>query len=811
MLKLNYYLVFILLLGVNCTGRKIKENDNLKNIDLINASWITDSKDLPLSDCEFFEDRPAAIFRKEFFVKKNLKSAKLYISAAGYYIASINGKRTGEICFDPAWTNYSKRIYYSEYDISPFLSADKNCIGVSTGNGFYNLLPIKMWGNNNLREKLPSGNPAFISKLELIYSDGSVEEIVSDNSWKYSYGPIVRNNVYLGDVYDARREIPDWNLPGFDDSSWIESIENEGPGGQLQKTFFPPFQLVKIIKPVSIVSPSDGKYIVDMGVNFTGLYRIKLKGNKGDTVTFRFGERIYENGELNPMTAVAGQIKMKGKGGVCSPDTAWQTDKYIFGENRNISYCPDFTFHVYRYMEISGLDYKPELSDIEGLMIHTNVQNNSLFSSSSGLLNSIQDAAVRTFLSNLISVQSDCPGREKFGYGGDLNATSEAFIYNFDMQAFYRKTIYDWTDAMIDSIFIDTAPYVGIKYCGLSWESAFLITQYMLYLYYNDIDFIKELYPLNLKWMEKAERIHPEGFVDKGLGDHESLEHVPATLIGTSHYLQCARIMKLFAKIFNDKKNETKFESLEKKIQNILLEKFWKQPFKDPINKQTLFSVLLYYKILPEDQEKNAIDSLFNELKRAPSGHFTTGIFGTKYILEVLSEKGYIDSVFQIVNSSEYPGWGYMISRGATTIWETWKESDNIYSNCHPMFGSVSEWFYKWLGGIRPDPDNPGFKKFIIDPHLPEGLDSISCIYSSSKGEIVSKWKKFAGGKIVFEITVPAKSNASTRLPVKRYQDIIITKNEKILKIPYKDDGPNHIRMNLKPGQYNIEIVSKNL
>ena len=223
-----------------------------------------------------------------------------------------------------------------------------------------------------------------------------------------------------------------------------------------------------------------------MGVNFTGLYSIRLKGQPGDTVTFRFGERLYEDGTLNPMTSVAGQIKkIKAKTSVAGeatwnsavfntdngpgcPPVAWQTDKYIFGNKGEISYTPLFTFHVYRYMEISGLNYKPDLSDIEGVEFHSNVENGNSFSCSSELMNSIQTATRRTFLDNLVSVQSDCPGRERFGYGGDLNATADAFMYNFDMHSFYRKTIYDWVDAMKDSTFIDASPYVGLRGCGLA-------------------------------------------------------------------------------------------------------------------------------------------------------------------------------------------------------------------------------------------------------------------------------------------------------------------------------------------------------
>jgi alpha-L-rhamnosidase len=308
-------------------------------------------------------------------------------------------------------------------------------------------------------------------------------------------------------VYDARREIKDWNHTGFDDRSWSFAKPGQNPGGQLQKAFFPPVQVTQEITPVEIYSPEAGIFIVDMGVNFTGTYKIKLSGEKGDTVVFRFGERVYEDGTLNPMTTVTGQIKRKGMGGPGSPDIAWQTDSYIFKGKAEEWFSPEFTYHTYRYMEISGLKTQPEPEDITGLFFHSNVTDLNSFTCSSDLLNSIQEAVERTFLANLISVQSDCPAREKFAYGGDLNATCESFMYNYDMQAFYRKTIYDWVDAMNDSNFVDTAPYTGIEYCGISWESAFIITQYYLYLYYNDTEIVKELYDLNKKWMEKAARL----------------------------------------------------------------------------------------------------------------------------------------------------------------------------------------------------------------------------------------------------------------------------------------------------------------
>lgn len=753
-----------------CSSSNIQSD---QRTDFGKALWITDSNILPVVDSLRFGDIPAPLFRKEFNIKKDIKSATLYITAAGYYNASINGKNIGRNYLDPAWTNYSKRIYYTVYDITPDIIQGKNCIGTTLGNGFYNPLPLRMWGNRNLRDWMPTGKTEFIARLKIEYNDGKTEEVVSDKTWKFSSGPVIKNNVYLGEIYDAGKEIAGWNIAGFDDSNWKKSVVNNGPGGRLEKAFFPPVQVTGILKPVSVSPTEKGNYIIDLGVNFTGLYRIKLKGHPGDTITFRFGERLYEDGTLNPMTAVCGQIKRKGVGGPGAPDVAWQTDSYIFGNTAEAWYSPTFTFHIYRYMEVSGLKYKPEISDIEGIAFNTNVENINIFACSSDLINSIQQAAKRTFLNNIISVQSDCAGREKFGYGGDLNATAEAFICNFDMQTFYRKTLYDYVDAMSDSVFIDTAPFVGIKYCGISWESAFILTQYQLYLYYNDIELIKELYDLDLKWMDKVARLHPSGIVDKGLADHESLEKVPVELIGTTHYLACARIMKTFAGLMNDKTNEEKFGKLADKLSGLVLDMFWRNPYTGIINKQTLFSTLLFYDIVPESEKEAAVDSLVNSVRRGPSGHFTTGIFGTRYAPESLSENGYAGTVFDIVNSTSFPGWGFMIDHGATTIWETWKESDNIYSNCHPMFGSISEWFYQWLGGIRPDPEYPGFKKFKISPYLPKDLSYVNCSYKSPFGIITSNWKKSKDG-VQFEITVPESTSALFSVPVMKNSTVII-------------------------------------
>jgi len=800
--KLYLILLFgILFLGCNQrnTGTK-REGWSLDE----KVIWIGDNKQQPDNDSLFYENDPSPIFRKEFNIEKSIKLARLLITAAGYYEATINEERVGKNRLDPAWTDFSKRIYYSEYDVTQYLVQKQNCLGVTLGNGFYNPLPMRMWGRRNLREPLPVGRPVFTAKMIVEYMDGKTDEFVTDDSWKFAYGPIQKNNVYIGEVYDARNEQEGWNSTGFDDSKWQNAVLKEQPGGKLEKAFFPPIQITQRLTPTDIYLTSPGIYIADMGVNFAGTFRMKISGEKGDSIVFRFGERIYPDGSLNPMTTVCGQIKRPGMGGPGAPDVAWQTDTYIVGNKSEVWFQPEFTFHTYRYVEISGLKSKPELSDIEGLVMNTNVSAENSFSCSNELLNSIQEASERTFLANLQSVQSDCPAREKFGYGGDLNATSETFIYNFNMNSFYQKTIYDWVDAINDSIFIDTAPFVGINYCGLSWESAFLTTQYYLLLYYNNVELVKELYDFDRKWMEKVARIHPDGNVDSGLSDHESLEPVPVELTGTCHYLFCARIMQRFAALTGNSEDEKTYQELEQKIKNNIKEKFWNRQVKEEINKQTLFASLLYFDVLSEEENAAAADSLLNALEQQPAGHFTTGIFGTKYILEALSKHVSPEQVFEIVNSKKYPGWGFMIDNGATTIWETWKESDNTYSNCHPMFGTVSEWFYRWLGGIEIDINYPGFERFKLHPTVPEDLDSVKCSYQSPHGEIISNWKKETD-KTIYNFRIPNGTTAFINLKTNG-KNIKIQKEEDSDFSFANEKGLQSGKFDLTAGSYTIVI-----
>jgi alpha-L-rhamnosidase len=433
-------------------------------------------------------------------------------------------------------------------------------------------------------------------------------------------------------------------------------------------------------------------------------------------------------------------------------------DFYVSGGTGEEYFQPRFTFHGFRYVEITGLKELLNLNGIRGARISSDVETASSIQSSSEFLNKLNSNCQWTFLSNLQSVQSDCPAREKFGYGGDINATAEAYIYNFDMDRIYRKIILDWTDAMKADKFVDTAPFVGIEYCGLSWESAFLFLQDALWIHYGDSRLVEEMYPADVAWMEKVGRIHPELVVDNGLSDHESLAKVPVELTGTCHYYQAARIMARFARVAGDKQGIVRYSHLAEKIRSRIIDLFWETPQIEVPNQQTLLATLLACGVLEPADQALALDRLIRSLEQSDY-HVTTGIFGTYYLLEALSSQGRTDIAFKIVNQRGFPGWRYMIDNGATTLWETWKESDNTFSQNHPMFGSVSGWYHKWLGGIQPDTEVPGEHSVVLKPRPVAGIDSLTAEKYFPSGTLVSRWQ-WKEGAIRFAFVIPAGVHA---------------------------------------------------
>ena len=741
------------------------------------AQWLNDGKPQPTKTEDFYQEDPAPLFRKAFNLPKKVTRARLYISGLGYVQASLNGNVIGDQVLDPGWTGYSKRVLYSTRDVTDQLHQGENCLGVTLGNGWYNPLPMKFWGHLNLREHLTIGRPRFIARLLVEFADGSQQVIVSDRSWKTGDGPIRKNNIYLGETYDARKEVAGWDKPEFIDTAWRQPAEATEPVGVLRAEEQPAIKVTRTVKAVKISEPTAGVYIFDMGQNFSGWAQLRVTAAAGTKITLRYGELLKKDGSLNPMTSVAGQIKgsqkntegvMESIGGAGAPPIAWQSDTYIAKGGGVESYTPRFTFHAFRYVEVTGLTEKPALEMITGLRLNSDVQRSGAFTCSSELFNRIQEICDWTFLSNIFSVQSDCPHRERFGYGGDIAATSEAFMMNYDMATFYAKAVRDWADsADKDGGFADTAPAIGVKYCGLAWGMAHPLMQRQLYQYYGERRLLAEQYDITKRWLDSETAKNPSLIVAQGLSDHESLVPNPAPVLVTPLFAATARTVAELAAILGQPADVEKYQNLAAEIQ-----KAWLKQFLDPATgqvgpgTQASQSFALYLNLVPAEQRSAVLQFLLKDLASSPEPHLTTGIFGTKFILDALSRENQSEVASAIVSQKSSPGWAAMLEQGATTLWEHWEGSDNTYSHNHPMFGSVSQWFYQWLGGIQPAPQAIGFDQIIIHPQVPKGLDWVRSHYDSIRGQIVSNWKR-EGDRLTMEVIIPANTTALIHVPAK--------------------------------------------
>jgi alpha-L-rhamnosidase len=441
-----------------------------------------------------------------------------------------------------------------------------------------------------------------------------------------------------------------------------------------------------------------------------------------------------------------------------------QSDTFVAKGGKE-TYTPKFTYHGFRYVEVTGLPAPVPLSSVRAMRLNSDVESVGNFECSNTMLNNIQTMCRRTFLSNIFSVQSDCPHREKLGYGGDIVATSEAYMANYDMAGFYAKAVRDWSDsAEADGMFTDTAPSMGIQYCGLVWAMAPVLLADQLHQYYGDKEIGATEYAAAKRWMDLVGAKYPRGIVTDGLSDHEGLGETPSAPLVTPHYFQTANLMAKAAARIGKPGDSLHYAALAKSIQRVYLAEFFDET-KGRVGPgtQTSQAVGLYTGILPESSRSKALAYLVNEIHKAKD-HLTTGILGTKYMLQVLSQAGETELAYKIATQPDFPGWGWMLKNGATTLWEHWEFSDNTFSHNHPMFGSISQWMMNWLGGIQPDSAAVGYDQIVIRPQTPRGLDWVKSSYRSVRGQITSSWKR-VGDSVRFEIEIPPNSSARVVLP----------------------------------------------
>lgn len=777
------------------------------------GKWISDGSKPYEKDEDFYKNDPAPLFRRPFAPKRKLAAARLYISGLGYYEAYLNGKKIGDHMLDPGWTAYDKEILYAVHDVTPLVKNGANVLGIMLGNGWYNPAPLRFWGKINLRNALTTGKPTVKAMLRLTYTDGGVEVIVTDENWDIAPGPIVRNNVYLGEQYDARLFQENWSNPKGDLSAWKKAVPTQGPTGKLVAQQQPPVRITETIKPIGITEPKPGVFVFDMGKNFAGVAQIKVSGNAGTVIRLRYGEDKYADGSINLMTAVAGQIK-NSNGGPGAPAVAWQEDSYILNGKGTETWHPSFTFHGFRYVEVTGWPGKPTLNDVVGLRLHSDLATNGTFTTDNEMFNQLNGVIRNTFLSNVFSVQSDCPAREKFGYGGDLFCTAEAFMYNFDMSNFYSKVLRDFAnDQRLSGGITETAPFVGIADSGpgegsgpLAFQAVFPYLIKKMYDFYGDQRIVEENYPALKKHIEFLRSKAKDNLFDKeDLGDHEALTSKSIPLTPSVFYYLQVRMMAQFASILQFENDRLTYSKLADEIRTAINKKFDPQSDgKFEMGTQTAQAISLWAGVPQKQEAQKALALLENQLEQK-DWHVSTGIFGTKMLFDVLRNTDKNEIAYRVANQRDFPGWGYMLANGATTLWETWKPSDNVYSKNHPMFGSISEWFYRSVVGINADA--PGFKRILFKPQPSGDMKHAKGTYQSGYGEIGAEWT-IVNNSFSYKVKVPVNTRAEVWLPTRYGQTLTeqgkeINKNSHI-KVLRNENG--YVIVEVGSGDYSFQV-----
>ena len=709
--------------------------------------------------------KPAPYFRKEFKLEKEVKKARAYVAGLGYFVFSLNGQKTGDHVLDPVATRYDKRVKYVSFDITDALKKGANAAGIFLGTGWFNHFTEAAWGFN----KAPwRAYPVFKLLIEVTYTDGTVAKIRSDHSWKASYGPIRFDGLRNGEVYDARMEMPGWNKAGYNDSDWRNAVKSDGPKGRLSSQRMPPIKEMAEFKPKSVKEVKPGVYVFDLGQNIAGYSRISIKGTAGDTIRLKHGERLHADG-----TVEQDEILRFLRSGEA------QTDTYILKGGSKETWKPSFVYHGFQYIEVTGLKEPPAEDFLTGIVIHTSFDKTGTFECSNELYNQIQHNTHWAFIGNYHGFPTDCPHREKVGWSGDAQLTAETGLLNYDIGGSYAKWMDDFKDEQQESGQLPgIIPTSGWGYSwthwadgkpvsrdprgyGPAWESAYIRIPWDVYRYTGNKRILEEHYEGFVKYMDYLHHHSDKLILNFGMGDHAApREESNASLTSTGYFYSNAEIMADIACILEKEKDAQKYKELAKGIAKAFHKEFYNPAsatYADSM--QTSLSAPLYFGLVPDSLSEKVTGSLLNSIEKW-DGHLNTGILGTKFMLNTLTDHGQTETAYAMTNKRTFPSYGEWIDRGANTLWQKWTDG----SRNHIMFGDISAWFYKSLAGINVDPAKPGFKNILLKPQFPKEMEWVKASHESMYGTIKSHWQK-SGDKVTLEFNIPVNCTASLTLP----------------------------------------------
>ena len=758
--------------------------------------------------------QPVQLFRKAFDVKKKIKKARVYVTARGLYEASINGKNITEDIFTPGWTSYNKRLQYQTYDVTDQLNKGENAIAVKLGDGWYRG-NMGFFGERNQYGKTTS----LLLQLEVLYENGKSETIISDPSWKTATGPYIWSDIYNGEIYDANLEKEGWELASFDDSAWKNAKEAKASPAKLFAPPGPPVRRIEILKPQKLITTPKGETVLDFGQNMVGRVRFKVKGNKGDTLKIYHAEVLDKEGNFYTENLRA----------------AKQMVHYICGEKSGHFYEPTFTFMGFRYIKLEGFSNDLNLDDFEGIVIHSDMMPAGDFECSDPLINQLQHNIQWGQKGNFLDVPTDCPQRdERMGWTGDAQAFSRTAAFNMDVASFFTKWNGDFTaDQREDGMIPFVIPNVLGKDAGAAtgWADAVTIIPWNNYLAFGDKRILERQYETMKGWVRYMEENAGDDFLwNTGFhfgdwlfysvnDDRDGKSAITNKyFLAQAFFAHSTELVIKTAEVLGKTEDVKYYKNLHEKVKKAFLDEYVSPNGRIGSGTQTSYVLALEFGLLPEDKRVLGAKRLVDNIELYED-HITTGFLGTPHICHVLTNYGYLEKAYALLEQKTYPSWLYPVTKGATTIWERWDgimpngdlQNKTMNSFNHYAYGAIGDWLYRVVAGIDIDEENPGYKNVIIAPKPGGTLTAAKANHHSMFGTIESSWV-IENDQFKLNIVVPPNTTAKVILPNADLQKV--KESGQVLKKgngihDFVQNGEN-VEINLGSGAYFFSYPSTN-
>lgn len=715
------------------------------------ADWIGSASD----------GESPGFFRHEFRARGPVTRARLYATALGLYECWINGRRVGDRLFTPGWTDYRLRVPYQTYDVTGLLNDGGNALGAILADGWYRGFVQQV----NDHKGPPLYGPVPLLRVQLVvdFADGSSGTIGSGDSWRTAPGPFLAASIFNGETYDARLELPGWSEPGFDASSW-HAVQTGAPLADpvIEAAVAPPVRRHEELPAQSVTEPAPGVFILDLGQNFSGWARLRVQGSRGQTVTLRHGEMLNADGTLYTENL----------------RSAKATDRYTLRGGDEEIHEPRFTFHGFRYVEVTGYPGRPDKTAITGIVVHSDIPPIGTFACSDPMLNQLQHNIVWGQKSNFLEAPTDCPQRnERLGWTGDAQVFIRTAAFNRDVAAFFTKWLRDLADAQADSgTFPCVAPNVLGAWGddgGAGWSDAATICPWELYQATGDTRPMERLYPALLRFVAYMDRTDPRQ--RRAFGDW--LNHNDPTandLLSVAFHAHSVSLLARMAVVLGKRQDARRLERRRAALEAQFAAEFVTPNGRMASGSQTAYVLALHFGLLPEKQRTNAVARLVAHI-RSRGDHLATGFLGTPYLLDVLRDNGHLGLAYTLLLKDDFPSWGYPIRQGATTMWERWDswhhergfQSTGMNSFNHYAYGAVGAWMYHVIAGIESDPEAPGYRRVIVRPQPGGGLTWARASLITPQGKLAVAWR-CRGTRMTLDVSIPPNTHATVYLPGQR-------------------------------------------